>query len=195
MPAADEQFLAELMIVSFNFAPRGWALCNGQFLPINQNQALFSLLGTQFGGNGQTTFALPDLRGRVAINEGTSSEGTPYVVGEAGGGETVTLAAAEIPSHTHAATVTTPLAAAAPQCFSGGANKRSPVGAGLAMEASGVTALYSATHDSDLRADAVRFDGTGAISNAGGSQPHANLQPYLALQFCISLQGVFPGRA
>ena len=194
MPAANEQFFAEIMIVSWNFPPKGWALCNGQFLPINQNQALFSLLGTTYGGNGQTTFALPDLRGRVPI--GFSQDGT-FSLGEKAGQEAVTLTLSQLPAHVHTATASTqnPLVATAPACSGATADSRTPVNNGLAVEAANVTALYSAaTPNADMRADAVRFGGAGAIGNAGGGQPHNNVQPSLALNFCIALQGIFPSQ-
>jgi len=189
----DEPFLGELMIVSWNFAPRGWAMCNGQLLPINQNQALFSLLGTQFGGNGQTNFALPDLRGRVPI--GFAETGPPFI-GEQAGQEVVTLTLSEIPAHAHTATasIQNPLVAIA-ACSSAAADSRTPVNNGLAIDAANVTALYGAVApNAEMRADAVRFGGAGAIGNAGGGQPHNNLAPYLVLNFCICLSGVFPSR-
>ena len=161
-------FQSEIRIMSFNFAPMGWAQCNGQFLPINQNQALFSLLGTTYGGNGQTTFALPDLRGRVPIHTG----GT-HPVGEAAGQATHVLTTAELPTHTHqeqatksVATTTTP-GPAVHLAKSKGAN------------------LYAAA------TNLVGFAPDG-LSSVGGSQAHENRQPYLALNFCIALQGIFP---
>jgi microcystin-dependent protein len=190
---SDQPFVGEIMVISWNFAPRGWALCNGQLLPINQNQALFSLLGTQFGGNGQTTFALPDLRGRVPI--GLSADNT-FFIGQQGGQEAVTLTLNQIPAHVHTATASTqnPLVASA-ACSSAAADSRTPVNNGLAIEAANVTALYGAVApNAEMRADAVRFGGAAAIGNAGSDQPHNNLAPYLALNFCIALQGVFPPR-
>jgi microcystin-dependent protein len=188
----DEPFVGEIMVVSWSFAPRGWAMCNGQLLPINQNQALFSLLGTQFGGNGQTTFALPDLRGRVPI--GFTQNVT--FVGEQAGQEAVALTLSEIPAHVHTATasVQNPLVAIA-ACSSAAADSRTPVNNGLAIEAANVTALYGAVApNAEMRADAVRFGGAGAVGNAGGGQPHNNLAPYLVLNFCIALVGVFPSQ-
>jgi microcystin-dependent protein len=190
---ALDSFLGEIMVISWNYPPRGWALCNGQLLPINQNQALFSLLGTYYGGNGQTNFALPDLRGRVPI--GFSEDGT-FLLGEKAGQEAVTLTLSQIPAHVHTATASTqnPLVAIA-ACSSAAADRRTPVNNGLAKEAANVTALYSAaTPNAEMRADAVRFGGAGAIGNAGSDQPHNNLAPYLALNFCIALQGVFPSQ-
>ncbi len=164
-----EPFMGEIRIMSFVFAPVGWALCNGQFLPINQNQALFSLLGTTYGGNGQTTFALPDLRARTPIHVGGG-----HTLGERGGEQAHTLNIAELPTHTHvlngtsAASVNTPAATSllgksAPQPVYGGATSLGAM---------------------DPR----------SIGNIGGSQAHLNMQPFLTLSFCIALQGIFPSQ-
>jgi microcystin-dependent protein len=164
-----EPFLSEIRIMSFNFPPKGWALCNGQFLPINQNQALFSLLGTTYGGNGQTTFALPDLRGRVPIHMGDG-----FTLGQAGGETAHTLSMSEMVAHTHFVNVSsasTGGTAAPSGNFLGSANNMyHAVGAKL-------TTLNP-----------------GTISQVGGSQPHNNTQPYLTVSFCIALQGIFPSR-
>jgi microcystin-dependent protein len=160
-----EPFLSEVRLMSFVFAPKGWALCNGQLLPINQNQALFSLLGTTFGGDGRVNFALPDLRGRTPIHVGSS-----HTLGERGGEQAHTLSIAEIPTHTHVA-----------QASSINAGTNSPTGAFLAPS----TAVYHApTSLVSLNA--------GTITNTGGSQAHLNMQPFLTLSFCIALQGIFP---
>jgi len=164
-----EPFLAEIRIFSFNFAPRGWAFCNGQLLPINQNQALFSLLGTTYGGNGQTTFALPNLQGRTPLHTGSG-----FTLGESSGEENHTLQMAEMPQHTHLASGVTV-----------NGNAPAPANALLAGES---TAMY-APPDANLVALVA-----GTISNTGGSQPHTNMQPYLTLTFCIALQGIFPSR-
>ena len=182
-------FLGEIRIMSFNFAPRGWTMCNGSLLPINQNQALFALLGTTYGGNGQTTFALPDLRGRVAPGFGTGP--TDPVLGQTGGSETVTLVASQLPAHGHAIDATALTATA--MCRNSPANQRSPVAGVPAIEAAGVTATYSsAAPDANMKAGAVPVTMTAAP--AGGDQPHANLQPFLCLNYCIALQGVFPSQ-
>ena len=160
-----EPFLSEIRIMSFQFAPKGWALCNGQFLPINQNQALFSLLGTTFGGNGQTTFALPDLRGRVPIHVGSG-----FTLGQAGGEQAHTVSTAEMPQHTH---------------FLNG----SSTPAESNNPSSGYLAAQSNTYTPAT--DLVSL-APGTISNVGGSQPHQNMQPFLTLSFCIALQGIFP---
>jgi microcystin-dependent protein len=162
-----EPFLSEVKIVSFNFAPRGWALCNGQLLPINQNQALFSLLGTTYGGNGQTTFALPDLRGRIPIHIGNG-----HVQGERSGEENHTLNISEVASHAH------PVSAS-----NADPNQGLPTGN---MWANGAGAYSSSSPDSSMN--------PASISSAGGSQPHTNVQPFLVLNFIIALQGIFPSR-
>ena len=160
-------FLGEVRIVSFNFAPKGWALCNGQLLPINQNQALFSILGTTYGGNGQTTFALPDLRGRVPVHFGAS-----LVEGQMTGEEAHTLNLSEMPAHNHLVSASS----AAP-------DQGSPANNEWASIASGYSTIGPNT-----------TFGPSAITNTGGSQPHNNMQPYLVLNFAISLQGIFPSR-
>jgi microcystin-dependent protein len=164
-------YLSEIKIMSFNFAPKGWALCNGQLLPINQNQALFSLLGTMYGGNGQTNFALPNLQGQVPIHIGQQFN----VQGQTGGEQAHTLAISELPTHIHSANATSIAATAGNP-----ANNR-------LLSQSTQAALYS--NPSNLTAM-----NAGTIGNTGGSQPHDNMQPYLVLNFCIALQGVFPSR-
>ncbi|MCW2495941.1 tail fiber protein [Jatrophihabitans sp.] len=161
-------FLAELRIISFNFAPKGWALANGQLLPINQNQALFALLGTTYGGDGIRTFALPDLQGRAAMHV----SGT-HLLGASGGESTHTLSVAELPAHTHKA-----------RGSSAAATKLSPAGAVWAQPTS--IDLYAPTANTTL-APAV-------IGTTGGGQPHENLPPYLVLNVVIALQGIFPSR-
>jgi microcystin-dependent protein len=160
-----EPFLSEIRIMGFNFAPKGWAMCNGQFLPINQNQPLFALLGTTYGGNGQTTFALPDLRARTPIHVGNG-----HAVGESGGEQAHTLTVSEMPEHIHAA-VANPLAG----------NTSNPTGNVLAA----ANNLYT------VAANLTTLSPT-SVSNAGGSQAHLNMQPFLAVTFCIALQGIFP---
>lgn len=163
-----EPFLSEIRIMSFGYAPRGWAMCNGQLLPINQNQALFSLLGTTFGGNGQTNFALPDLRGNVPIHVGAG-----FTLGQKGGQQSHTLTISELPTHVHIANATSvPADAGNPS-------------SGRLLSQSTLAALY--TNASNLTA----MD-PSSISNVGGSQAHLNMQPFLVLNFCIALQGIFP---
>ena len=161
-------FLGEIKIVGFNYAPKGWAECNGQFLPINQNQALFSLLGTMYGGNGQTTFALPDFRGRIPIHQGAG-----FNVGNAGGQEFHTVTQSEMPSHNHFV-----------QATNSTGTTNVPIGNLLAV-----------TNQPMYRTSANTTLHPSTISNVGGSQPHENRQPYLVLNFIIALQGVFPARS
>ncbi|MDP9118556.1 MAG: tail fiber protein [Actinomycetota bacterium] len=168
-----EPFLGELRLFGFNFAPLGWAFCSGQLLPIDQNTALFSLLGTQYGGNGQTTFALPDLRGRVPISMGQGPGLSNYDIGEASGTETVTLNATQMPAHTHGVIAN-----------GGPASTGRPDNAVPARAPSNVYA--SAPSGTAMNA--------GMISSSGGNQPHNNLQPFLVLNWCIALQGIYPSR-
>jgi microcystin-dependent protein len=165
-------YISEIRIFSFNFAPKGWAMCNGQLLPINQNQALFSLMGTTYGGDGRTNFALPNLQGNMPIHEGTSIAGNQYVLGQAGGEQYVTLSLTQIPQHTHTA-----------YASSTAANSGSPANA---FWAGGNQPAYASTAGVTMNPAAV-----GAV---GGSQPHNNLAPFLVLNFCIALVGIFPSR-
>jgi len=152
--------------MSFGFAPRGWALCDGQLLPINQNQALFSLLGTTFGGNGQTNFALPDLRARTPIHVGGG-----HTLGERGGEQAHTLSIAELPTHTHVANASSSVG-----------NAVIPTGA----------VLGSPLNLSYRPPDSLTTLHPSTVTNIGGSQAHLNMQPFLVLNFCIALQGIFP---
>jgi microcystin-dependent protein len=162
-----EPFLSEIRIMSFVFAPKGWALCNGQLLPINQNQALFSLLGTTFGGDGRVNFALPDLRGRAPIHVGSG-----HTLGERGGEQAHTLSIAELPTHTHVA-----------QASSAVGNAFVPT--------SNLLAKVEGTDVYNQAANLVAMS-PSSIANVGGSQAHLNMQPFLVLTFCIALQGIFP---
>jgi len=184
-----DPFLAEVKLFAGNFAPKGWAFCSGQILPIAQNQALFSLLGTTYGGNGQTTFALPDLRSRVAIGFGQGPGLTNYALGQVGGTETVTLAINQMPAHTHAFNPGT----LAINAVSGPGNTQSPANALPAADATGVTATYS-TAAADTTMAPGALVGTPTIGNTGGAQPVPILQPYLALTYIIALVGIFPSR-
>ena len=186
-------FLGMIILVPYNFAPRGWAFCQGQLLPISQNTALFALLGTQYGGNGQTTFALPNLQGRVPIGQGQGAGLSNYSLGQVGGVETVTLTVNQMPAHTH---VITPGGLAATSRVKNAAgNRQTPVGNVPAIEAAGVTATYSdQVPDTSMGAGAIAISGNPTAATAGGSQPFDNLQPYLTMSYCIALQGIFPSR-
>lgn len=169
----SEPFLSEIKIVSFNFPPKGWAFCNGQLLPINQNQALFALLGTTYGGNGQTNFALPNLRGRVPIHMGSG-----HTLGEAAGSTTVTVNIQQMPTHVHPINVTTVQANTT--------DGNIPTNTKL-LSASNLDSLWKAP--SNLQAM-----NPAAVSSVGGSQPHINMMPTLVLNFIIALQGIFPSQ-
>jgi len=165
-----EPFLGEIRLVSFNFPPKGWALCNGQYLPINQNQALFSLLGTMYGGNGQTNFALPDLRGRSAVHFGSE-----IWIGESGGAASHTLTASQMPAHGHAVNMSNAIATSA-----------TPTGAVIGKKGRLGRDLYGNFANPVTMANST--------TAAGGSQPHENTQPYLGLVAVIALQGIFPSQ-
>jgi len=163
----SEPFLSEIKIVSFNFPPKGWAECNGQLLPINQNQALFSLLGTTYGGNGQTTFALPNLQGCTAIHEGSG-----HTLGEKAGSSSVTVTQSQMPAHIHMMNGSKTAA-----------ELNNPTGAYLGLTNNAYTPPANPVSLSP-----------SSISNVGGSQPHNNMMPYLVLNFIIALQGIFPSQ-
>ncbi|HUJ33193.1 MAG TPA: tail fiber protein [Candidatus Acidoferrum sp.] len=169
--AQDTPFVGQIDIVGFNFAPAGWHICDGSLMAISEDEALFSLIGTTYGGDGQNTFALPDLRGRMAIHQGTSNTGYSYVLGQMAGEETVTLTINQIPAHTHVA-----------MGSSAAADSLGP-----ASNEWGKTAvlLYSSTGSPQAMK-------TGAVGMAGGGQAHDNMPPYLVLNFIISLFGVYP---
>jgi microcystin-dependent protein len=176
---AAQPFMGEIKIVAFNFAPKGWVFCNGQLLPINQNQALFSLLGTTYGGNGQTTFALPNLQGKVPIMPGG---GSGFVLGQVSGEYNHTVNISEMPQHVHvmmgtAATANTPTPATTVSVAQGHV---------AAAGQPPVTIFGTGSPD--------RVFSPGAITSTGGSQPHVNQQPLLVLNFCIALQGIFPSQ-
>lgn len=165
-------FLGEIRIFGFGFPPQGWARCDGAFLPINQNQALFSILGTTYGGNGVTTFGLPNLKGRVPIHWGQGPGLSPYSIGQTGGESSHTLSAVETPQHNHVLSAST----AAP-------NQPSVAGG---VWASITSAYVDAAPNATMQ--------NGSLSTVGGGQPHQNMAPYLALNFCIAIQGLFPSQ-
>lgn len=170
-----DQYLAEIRLFATNFAPKGWALCAGQTMPINQNQALFALLGTTYGGNGQTTFALPDLRGRALMHAGQApGQAQRHTLGETGGAESVTLNAAQLPAHTHSVVA----------------------GAGDASTTQPAGALLATAPDAYVRGsgqELLVLD-PRSVRPTGGGQAHENRQPFLALNYCIALTGIFPSR-
>src|SRR5262245_32682425 len=165
-----EPFLSEIRLMSFNFAPTGWALCNGQLLPINQNQALFSLLGTTYGGDGRTTFALPNLQGCIPIHQGAGHD-----LGETGGEQAHTRAVGEMPTHLHT--------------LNGSTSQAS-------TNVPANSSVLSASNPQNVYGQAANLTpmASSAISNSGGGQAHTNMQPFLALTFAIALQGIYPSQ-
>jgi microcystin-dependent protein len=168
----SDPFLGEIQAFGFNFAPRGWAQCDGQLLPINQNSALFSLLGTTYGGDGRTTFALPDLRGRTALHEGQGPGLSPRQLGQRSGQETTSLSVQNLPPHGHAIRAKEE------------GNTEDPTGHYVAGDG---TNAFGTGADITMAADSV--------GNTGGGLPHDNMQPYLTINFCIALQGIYPSRS
>src|SRR5262249_19139327 len=176
--AMADPFVAEIRIFPFNFAPKGWAFCDGQLLPLSQNTALFSLLGTTYGGNGKSNFGLPDLQGRAPMHPGQGPGLSLHDLGETGGSETVTLLQSEMPSHTHSVFAAPALVAGDTNVVAGSAFAKSSQGNAYAPLANNVQLSQSPP----------------AVSLVGGTLPHNNMQPSLTLNFCIALQGVFPPR-
>jgi microcystin-dependent protein len=171
-----DPFVAENRIIPFNIAPKGWAYCDGQLLPLSQNTPLFSLLGITYGGNGTSTFGLPDLQGRAPMQPNQGPGLTDHDLGEQGGSDTVTLLESEIPAHTHSLRANS-------------ARGDSPLPGGNSLARPGQTQIYQSTTNQNVVSMSPQ-----ALSPAGSSQPHNNLQPYLTLNFNIALQGVFPQR-
>jgi microcystin-dependent protein len=171
--SGSQPYLGEIVAVGFNFPPQGWAPCSGQLLAISQNEALFSLLGTTYGGDGQVTFALPDLRGRSAVSFGQGPGLSPYYLGQPGGEEQVTLLLIQMPSHTHSVSATSSLGSVA-----------SPTG--NAWAAQGRAAVFSASANTTMSATSTTL--------AGGSQAHENRSPFLTLNYIIALEGIYPSR-
>jgi len=172
----SDPFIAQITMFGGNFAPRGWAFCNGQLLPIAQNTALFSIVGTTYGGDGRTTFGLPDLRGRVPMHAGTGPGLTPHQLGQKSGSESVVLTASQLPSHNHAA-----------NCVAPGGNSSDAANNFWADDAG----VSSGTYHSGPPTATMN---AGAIGSSGGGQPHDNMQPYQVVNFIIALQGIFPSR-
>ncbi len=174
----SQPFLGEIRIFGFNFAPQGWAMCQGQILPIAQNTALFALLGTTYGGNGTSTFALPNFQGRVPVNQGQGAGLSLYNLGQSGGARTVTLNTNQMPAHSHGV-----------QCLAGGGNSNTPINNGFAEVTAGrgMVNLYAATSDGTTM-------NAAALSSVGGGGAHNNMAPYLGVNFCIALQGIVPAR-
>jgi len=172
---ATDPYIGTIMVFAGNFAPAGWAQCNGQLLPIGQYDALFSLIGTTYGGDGQTTFALPDLRSRVPIHQGQGSGLSNYSLGENGGLEAVTLQSNQIPAHSHPA-----------MANSGAGTSMDPAGG---VWAGGPTSMYIAGASANTNMNPT------SISGSGGGQPHDNMLPFLTLNFCIALEGIWPSQS
>lgn len=188
-----DPFLGMIALMGFNFAPSGWATCEGQVLPIAQNSALFALLGVSFGGNGQTTFSLPDLRGRAAVGMGQGPGLSNYTIGQSGGQEAITLITSEIPSHAHPAaglTITMSASSDAGTESVPGTNGATALGAAISNGGRPAALYVNATPGVNLQGAAI----TGNTSTVGGGLPHENRVPYLALNYVIALQGIFPSR-
>lgn len=174
----SQPYVGEIRLVGFNFAPSGWMMCNGQLLPISEFETLFNLIGTTYGGDGQNTFGLPDLRGRIPLHQGNG-----FTLAEQAGTETVTLTTQQLPAHTHT-----------PKCDNAfGGTQLSPAGNVWSFDASGQFANYAATPS--VTNGVTDTMNPQAIGNAGGSQPHENLQPFLVMNYIISLFGIFPSQS
>jgi microcystin-dependent protein len=169
-----DPYVGEIRMFGGNFAPVGWEFCEGQLLPISEFETLFNLIGTTYGGDGENTFALPDLRGRFPLHQGNNGSSN-YIIGQTGGSESATLTANQMPAHNHTA-----------MCASGGGNVASPSGAFWSTDPFGNTAAYNEAGGSSMAASAIGFTGSGL--------PHENRQPYLAVSFIISLFGIFPSQ-
>jgi microcystin-dependent protein len=198
----SEPFIGEIHLYAFNFAPRGWALCDGQLMPVSQHTALFSLLGTTYGGDGRNTFGVPDLRGRVPIHMGTGPGLYPRDIGDRGGTEISTLTVSQMPVHNHNATVSDidlGTITAKLRCNSAECNTQEPEGNTLAN--TNRNAYINAAPDKDMHDGSVQITqsgtagGTVTVANNGGSQPHNNMMPYLTINYCIALVGLFPSRS
>jgi microcystin-dependent protein len=181
-----DPFLAEIRIFPFNFAPKGWAFCAGQILPLSQNTALFSLLGTTYGGDGKSTFALPNLQGSVPIQQGQGAGLSQRFLGESAGEQFVTLLQTEIPAHAHNVVATSTIGTA----IAANGNQLALASAGASKTSAGNIATFYSSNTNK----ATTAMSPNTIAPTGGGQPHNNMMPYLGLNFCIALQGVFPAR-
>ena len=189
----SQPYIGTIAIFAFNFAPRNWAFCNGQIMPITQNEALFALIGTTYGGNGMTTFGLPNLQARVPMGMGTGTGLTTKTIGEFSGAENVQLLISNLPPHTHVVTLNNLVGTASAKNAAG--NSQTPVGNVPAIEAAGVTATYSnAAPDATMAAGSISVTGTATAALTGNGFPVQILPPYLALNYCIALVGLFPSR-
>ncbi|QFT93974.1 Phage Tail Collar Domain protein [Roseovarius sp. THAF9] len=186
----SDPFIGEIIMFGGNFAPRNWAFCDGQLLAISQNNALFAILGTTYGGDGRTTFGLPDLRGRVAIGPRQGPGLSSYIQGQKGGAENVTLTEAEMPNHTHAANVQT---TANMRAESRPGSASTPAGNMLAA-GTNIFRPNAVVDDVTMDPAMLEVDTSVTLGNAGGSQSHTNVQPYLAVNYIIALFGIFPSR-
>jgi len=187
----SQYYVGEIILVGFNFAPSGFITCDGRLLPIAPYETLFNLIGTTYGGDGQSTFAVPDLSGRVPIHVGQGLGLTNRQLGEKDGSETVFLSLGSMPTHTHA--IDAAALAARVHCQSNAGTARTPVGNVPAREAAGVTNAYSSLPpNTDMRAGTIAVTGAATIGISGSSLPHPNRQPVLGLRFCIAAEGIFP---
>jgi len=195
-----DPFIGEIVLFAGNFAPRSWALCDGQLLAINSHSALFSILGTTYGGDGRTTFALPDLRGRTPVHPGHGPGLSDYDLGERGGTERVTLTVAQMPSHSHIASLSSASAVVSIPANSGDGTVEIPGNTSIlakVMDANGDPAMAyapQASQDTNLAPVAAAVTGSVTVFNNGGSQYHTNIQPFLGINYIIALQGIFPSR-
>jgi microcystin-dependent protein len=197
----SQQFVGQITLGAWNFAPRGGAFCQGQLLAIDQNNALFALLGTTYGGDGQVTFALPDLQGRLAVGQGQGPGLSNYVLGQEGGVENVTLTAGQLPLHTHPGTFTSTSTLNAATVKGTDATPQASPQSMLARSVDGATPIAAqprvyapASSTPVVPLAGLNVAGTVVTGNTGGSQPHTNMQPYLALNYVMALEGIFPSR-
>jgi microcystin-dependent protein len=185
-----QPFVGQIILVGFNFAPAGWLTCDGRLVPISEYETLFQLIGTTYGGDGEETFRLPDLQGRVPMGMGMGPGLSTRAIGEQGGSEELTLTTNQLPSHTHAIDIANVVAAIA--CRTGAGNSVSPGGNIPAGEAAGVTMTYSSQPADTNMGAAVSPGNSAQTGSMGGSQAHTNMQPYLVMQYCISAFGIYP---